>query len=195
MTKKRTMPRLDSTTLNRHLQVRIFDMPEVYNEKPEFETEDRLMLCKLFIDSFKVLSYLEFHVFQALLILQDSWDSTPEAPTELLGGEFSQKEPNYLTLDVVKRCLGTDYEKFVSIIRSCIRKLPILETMIDEFLLREIKELKTDLEYSPHENSREWLEYIGYLIKNRTRREGNLLKDRYLEMELDRRVRRENNEQ
>lgn len=188
---KRPRQRIDSATIDRHLQVKMFDMPEVYKEKPDFETDDRLMLCKLFIDSFKVLGYLEFLTFQALLIIQDSWDSRPDPPTEMLGGEFMTHDPNFLTLAVLRKCLDTNYEKFVAIIRSCFKKLPILETMIDNFLLKEIKELDVDFEYKSPEVSREWLEYIGYLIKSRTRREGNTLQDRHLERDLDKQAEKE----
>lgn len=162
--------KITNNTFNRHLKVRSFDMPEIYQDIPDFQTSDRLMLCRLYIDSYKALNRLEFLTFQALLILQDSWNPLQEAPTELLAGDFSTHDPMYLSLEVIQRAMDTDWEKFVAVIRSCIGKLPILEALIDPFLLKEIKDVETDLTYCPAQVDIDWLKYVGHLIRNKTKR-------------------------
>ena len=162
--------KLPTDTFNRHLRVRSFDMPEIYNDKPDFETPDRLLLCRLYIDSYRALNRLEFLTFQTLLVLQDSWDSRPEDPTEFQTGEFSTHDPMYLSLEIVQRALDTDWEKFVAVIRSCLCKLPVLEALVDPFLLKEIKEVESDLKYIPSPVDIDYFHYVGKLLKSGTKR-------------------------
>lgn len=151
----------------RRADTTFFSFPEEYLEPREFEEEDKLLLARLYIDSFKVLSYLEFTALQALLIVQSVWDERADAPTEIGGGYFSTHDPVPLTLGLVKNVLGiTDTSKLVAPIMSALKKLPILETMVNASILKELKEWPEKWDYLPSDtltNSK--LESLGTEIR------------------------------
>ena len=160
----------------RRADTMLFSLPEEYQEPREFEEEDKLLLAKLFIDSFKVLTYLEYSALQALLIVQSVWDSRPDAPTQNENGYFSTHEPKPLTLLPLRTVFGLDdLTKFVTLIRSAIRKLPIIESIIDIGILKEIKTWPETMEYVPMGVSEELLKFLGKEIRQGLKRD-NILK-------------------
>ena len=156
----------------RRADTMFFSLPEEYQEPREFEEEDKLLLAKLYIDSFKVLSYLEFSALQALLIVQSVWDSRPDAPTRNENGYYSTHDPRPLSLLPLRTVFGLDdLTKFVTLIRSAIRKLPILESIIDMGILKEIKTWPETMEYVQIGVSDELLKFLGKEIRQGLKRD------------------------
>lgn len=167
------MAKVTKAEWTRRADTMFFSLPEEYQEPREFEEEDKLLLAKLYIDSFKVLTYLEFTAFQALLIVQSVWDDRAEAPRDIGGGYFTTHDDVPLTLRLVKNVLGmTDESKLVAPLMSALRKLPILETMVNTDILKELKEWPENWNYIPSDtitNSK--LEALGTEIRTGLKRD------------------------
>ena len=172
------MGRMKQAEWIRRADTTFFSLPDEYREPMEYEDEDKLFLARLFIDSFKVLTYLEFTAIQAFLLIQSIWDETADAPTEIGGGYFSTHDPRPLNLQTIHNVFGVDVGKLVALTRSAFKKLPILETMFDRRIMKEIKEFPEQLVYTETAVNQELLKFLGKTINTTTKREDGILTER-----------------
>ena len=121
-----------------------FTMPDEFMFDEEvLDKENKLLLCRLYIDSFKVLTFEEYSALQGILIVSSCWDGTAQAPTHICGGMFHSFSEMPLTMKLIGKILNTDLEKMVVLLKNAFIKLPILKTMIPPSLMKEIDEMKT----------------------------------------------------
>ena len=175
------MARMKQAEWIRRSDTTFFSLPAEYREPMEFEEEDKLMLARLFIDSFKVLTYLEFTAIQALLLIQSIWDESADAPTEIGGGYFSTHDSRPLDFQTIHNVLSVDAGKLIALTKSALKKLPILETMIDKRLMKQIREFPEPLAYTETLEtsvSQEMLKFLGKTINTTTKREDGILIER-----------------
>lgn len=173
MEKKEKTKKVTRAEWTRRADTMFFSLPEEYAEPREFEEEDKLLLARLYIDSFKVLTFLEFTAFQALLIVQSVWDERADAPNDIGAGYFSTHDPVPLTIRLVSNVLGLpDTSKLAAPLISALRKLPILETMVNAGILKELKQWPESWEYTPLDTiTNRKLESLGTEIRLGLRRD------------------------
>ena len=117
--------------------------PEFYSDEEKLDRENKLLLCRLYIDSYKVLKFEEFSAIQGLLIVVSCWDETARNPEHISGGMFHTYNEMNLDMKLVSKILNTDMEKMVALLKSAFTKLPILRTMVPNGLLQEIDKMRT----------------------------------------------------
>ena len=104
------------------------------------EEDNKLLACRLFIDSFKVLTYEEFSAIQGLLWVASCWDSRAAAPTITDSGLFTTYNPVPLTVAKAAFVLDTNSDKLMALANRAFTKLPILKTFFDRELVQAIEE-------------------------------------------------------
>lgn len=121
-----------------------FTMPTEFSSDEEtFSKENKLLLCRLFMDSYKLLNYEEFSAFQGTLVVISCWDETARAPKHICGGMFHVYSEMPLSMKIIAKTMNTDMEKLVVLLKCVFKKLPILRTMLPKSLLKEIDEMET----------------------------------------------------
>jgi len=155
-----------------------FVMPEEYKDEEEIkDIENKLMLCRLFIDSYKVLTYEEFTALQSVLVITQCWDSRPDTPISVGGGLTKTFDPVPLTMNIIAKIMETDFQKLVSLISSTIKKLPILSSIIEPSLIKELKDSSDVKKIKEKKNEEQSLLSIKQLKENGMTIRKNLIRE------------------
>lgn len=169
-----------ATEIENRFDLCAFTTPEEFLFDEEiFDKENKLLLCRLFIDSFKVLTFEEYSALQGILIVSSCWDNTAKTPEHICGGLFHVYSDKPLTIKLVSKVLDTDLEKMVVLLKSAFIKLPILKTLVPVSLTKEIDEMKTLPLLNPDEEpekgklSKKNFENIGQTIRKNIYRTDN----------------------
>lgn len=117
--------------------------PEYIDDEEEKSYEQKLLICRLFIDCFKILTFEEFQALQGVLIIEQCWDRRATAPVNVCGGMFRTNEEQELSLSICAKLLDTDKEKLCALMKSVLEKLPIAKTFLSKEILDDIESKKT----------------------------------------------------
>ena len=148
--------------------------------------DSQLVITRLFIDSLMVLSFEEFSTIQAVLAIQQHWDSRP-FPAYDSGGDSKQHPPVPLRLNLLEKMLDTDKSKLASLMASAIAKLPVLKLLIGQEILSDIDAAETSevVDRLPTIKGIEDLKMIGQMIRKEfTKSMGKLYRTSELKSEL-----------
>lgn len=140
------------TEIENRFDICAFTMPDEFlSEEEVFDREKKLLLCRLYIDSFKILTFEEYSALQGILTVSSCWDNTAKAPEHICGGQFRVFSEMPLNLKIITKALDTDMEKMIVLLKSAFVKLPILKTLLPVSLIKEIDETKTMELVNPEE--------------------------------------------
>ena len=117
--------------------------PDYEDDNERKDRESKVLLCRLFIDCFKVLTYEEYNAIQGALIVEQCWDKRQPKPVHVNGGIFRCTEEKGLTFPIMARLFKVDIEKFAALLKSAFKKLPILKTFFNRMLVEEIEAFET----------------------------------------------------